>query len=43
MYVYLKHEFDIGFCELNKYKKKKLLEVKSQVEVLVFGAYAFES
>ena len=43
MYVYLKHEFDIGFCELNKCKEKKLLEVKSQVEVLAFGTYAFES
>ena len=29
--------------ELNKYKKKKLLMVKSQVEVLAFGAYIFES
>ena len=30
--------------ELNKYKKKKkFLKVKSQVEVLAFGAYVFES
>ena len=43
VYIYLKHEFDKGMRELNKYKKKKFLKVKSQVEVLAFGAYAFES
>ena len=34
MYIYLKHEFDEGMRELNKYNKKKFLKVKSQVEVL---------
>ena len=29
--------------ELNEYKKKKFLNVKSQAEVLAFGAYMFES
>ena len=29
--------------ELNKYKKQKLLTVKSQVEVFALGAYLFES
>ena len=29
--------------ELNKYKKKKLLKVKPQAEVLAFGSYMFES
>ena len=43
VYIYLKHEFDKGMRELNKYKKKKFLKVKSQVEVLAFGAYVFES
>ena len=42
--IYLKYEFDKGMRELNKYKKKKkFLKVKSQVEVLAFGAYVFES
>ena len=39
----MKHEFDKGMRELNKYKKKKLLKVKPQAEVLAFGAYMFES
>ena len=39
----MKHEFDIGMREMNKYKKKKLLEVKPQAEVPAFGAYMFES
>ena len=43
IYIYLKQEFDQGMRELNKYKKKKLLKMKSQVEVLAFGAYVFES
>ena len=43
IYVCLKHELDKGMRELNKYKKKKFLKVKSQVEVLAFGAYVFES
>ena len=43
IYIYLKREFGKGMRELNKYKKKKLLKVKSQVEVLAFGAYVFES
>ena len=43
VYIYLKHEFDKGMRELNKYKKKKFLKVKSQVEVLAFGVYVFES
>ena len=43
IYIYLKHEFDKGMRELNKYKKKKLLKVKPQAEVLAFGAYMFES
>ena len=38
-----KQEFDKGMRELNKYKKKKLLKVKPQAEVLAFGAYMFES
>ena len=29
--------------EFKKYKKKNFGKVKSQVEVLAFGAYAFES
>ena len=29
--------------KLNKYKKKKLMKVKPQAEVLAFGAYKFES
>ena len=29
--------------ELNKYKKKKLLKVQRQAEVLAFGAFMFES
>ena len=29
--------------ELNKYQKKKFGQVKSQVEVVAFGAYVFES
>ena len=29
--------------ELNKYKKKDFGKVKSQNEVLAFGAYVFES
>ena len=29
--------------ELDKYKKKKLLKVKPEAEVLAFGAYMFES
>ena len=33
IYQYLKHGFDKGMRELNKYKKK-LLKVKSEVEVL---------
>ena len=41
--VYLKHEFDKAMSELNKYKKKKFGKVKSQVEVLAFAAYVFES
>ena len=41
--LYTKHEFDKGMRELNKYKKKKLLKVKPQAEVLAFGAYMFES
>ena len=43
IYIYLKHKLDKGMRELNKYKKKKFLKVKSQVEVLAFGAYVFES
>ena len=43
IYIFLKHEIDKGMRELNKYKKKKFLKVKSQVEVLAFGAYVFES
>ena len=43
IYIYLKHESDKDMRELNKYKKKKFLKVKSQVEVLAFGAYVFES
>ena len=39
----MKHEFDKGMRELNKYKKKNLLKVKPQAEVLAFGAYMFES
>ena len=41
----MKHEFDKGMRELNKYKKKKVIEgkVKPQAEVLAFGAYIFES
>ena len=35
--VYLKHKFDKGTRELNKCKKKKLLKVKFQVEVLAFA------
>ena len=38
-----KQESDKGMRELNKYKKKKLLKVKPQAEVLAFGAYMFES
>ena len=38
----MKHELDKGMRELNKYNKKKFLKVKSQVEVLAFGAYLFE-
>ena len=38
-----KPEFDKGMRELNKYKKKKLLKVKPQAEVLAFGAFMFES
>ena len=38
-----KQEFDKGMRELNKYKKKKLLKVKPQAEVLAFGSYMFES
>ena len=29
--------------EFKKYKKKNIAKVKSQDEVLAFGAYAFES
>ena len=29
--------------ELNKYQKKKFRKMKSQCEVLAFGAYVFES
>ena len=29
--------------ELNKYKKKIFWKVKSQVEVLAFGAYVFKN
>ena len=43
IYIYIKRELDKGMRELNKYKKKKFLKVKSQVEVLAFGAYVFES
>ena len=43
VYIYLKHKFDQGMRELNKYKKKKFVKVKSQVEVLAFGVYVFES
>ena len=43
VYIYLKHKFDKGMHELNKYKKKKFLKVKSQVEVLALGVYVFES
>ena len=43
VYIYLKHKFDKGMHELNKYKKKKFVKVKSQVEVLAFGVYVFES
>ena len=39
----MKHEFDKGMREMNKYKKKKLLKVKPQAEVPAFGAYVFES
>ena len=39
----MKHEFDKGMRELNKYKKKKLLKAKLQAEVLAFGACMFES
>ena len=28
---------------INVYKKKKLLKLKSQAEVLAFGAYMFDS
>ena len=31
VYIYLKQKFDKGMRELNKYNKKKLLKVKSQV------------
>ena len=41
--IFLKHEFDKGMRELNRYMKKKFLKVRSQVEVLAFGAYVFES
>ena len=41
--VHLKREFDKGMRELNKYKKKIFWKVKSQVEVLAFGTYVFES
>ena len=41
--LYTKHEFDKDMRELNKYKKKKLLKVKPQAEVLAFGANMFES
>ena len=37
----LKHEFDKGMHELNKYKKKNIGRVKSQVEFLAFGAHVF--
>ena len=43
VHIYLKHKFDKGMRELNKYKKKKFVKVKSQVEVLAFGVYVFES
>ena len=43
IYIYLKREFDKGMRELKKHQKKKLFKVKSQVEVLAFGAYVFES
>ena len=39
----MKHEFDKGIGELNKYQEKKLLKVKPQAEGLAFGAYMFES
>ena len=41
--VYLKHEFDKGMREFNKYQKKIFWKVKSHVEVLAFGEYVFES
>ena len=41
--VYLKHEFGKVMRELKKCKKKNLLKVKSQVELLAFGAYMLES
>ena len=47
LYAYIiyifEHEFDKGMRELDKYKKKKLLKVKPEAEVLAFGAYMFES
>ena len=41
--AYLKHVFDKGMRELNKYQKKKFGKVTSEVEVLAFGTYVFES
>ena len=35
IHTYLKHKFERSMRELNKYKKKKLLKVKPQVEVLL--------
>ena len=39
----LKEKSEKGMREWNKYKKKIFWKVKSQVEVLAFGAYVFES
>ena len=38
MYIYI-----YVYIYINIYNKKKLLKVKSHVEVLGFGAYVFES
>ena len=43
IYIYIYKQYIIYIYIYIIYKKNKFLKVKSQVEVLAFGAYVFES